>query len=159
MSSILDLCHGLPAQSFDPNAILLKEGETSGLLYVLIDGEVEILKGDFQINLVSNPGAIFGEISVLLGIPHIATVRTVGPCRAHVIASGDAFLQSHPDIAYQLAKLLAHRLNGLTAYLVDLKDQYEHRDDHLSMVDGILETLVHQQEHSFTPGSDRDPDV
>lgn len=53
----------LPAQSFDPNAILLEEGETSGLLYVLIDGEVEILKGDFQINLVSNPGARLSSAS------------------------------------------------------------------------------------------------
>lgn len=159
MPSILDLCHGLPAQSFDPRAVLLPEGEKSGLLYVLIDGEVEILKGDFQINVVSNPGAIFGEISVLLDIPHMATVRAVTPCKAYVVEGGDAFLQSHKEIAYQLSKLLAQRLYGLTTYLVDLKDQYEHRDDHLSMVDGILETLVHQQDHSFTPGSDRDPDV
>ena len=159
MPSILDLCRALPSQTFEPGAVLLTEGERSGLLYVLIDGEVEILKGDFQINAVSNPGAIFGEISVLLGIPHMATVRAVTPCRAYVVEGGDAFLQSHTEIAYQLSKLLAQRLHGLTAYLVDLKQQYEHREDHLSMVDDILETLVHQQDHSFTPGSDRDPDL
>jgi CRP/FNR family cyclic AMP-dependent transcriptional regulator len=157
--SILDLCHALPVRSFEPGVVLLTEGERSGLLYVLIDGEVEILKGDFQIAIVADPGAIFGEISALLDIPHMATVRTVTPCRAHVVAGGDAFLRSHTEVAYQLSKLLAQRLHGLTTYLVDLKRQFEHHDDHFSMVDDILETLVHQQRHSFTPGSDRDPDV
>jgi CRP/FNR family transcriptional regulator, cyclic AMP receptor protein len=157
--SILDLCQALAVQSFEPGAVLLAEGKTSGLLYILIDGEVEVLKGDLQVNLVSDPGAIFGEISVLLDIPAIATVRAVTPCNAHVIESGDAFLQSHKEIAYQLSKLLAHRLHGLTTYLVDLRRQFEHHDDHLSMVDDILETLVHHQRQPFTPGSDRDPGI
>jgi CRP/FNR family cyclic AMP-dependent transcriptional regulator len=157
--SILDMCHALPVQTFAPSVVLLAEGERSGLLYVLIDGEVEILKGDFQIAAVSDPGAIFGEISVLLDIPHMATVRAVTPCSAYVVEGGDAFLRSHEEIAYHLSKLLAQRLHGLTTYLVDLKQQFEHHDDHLSMVDDILETLVHQQRHSFTPGSDRDPGV
>jgi len=157
LASILELCHALPVGSFEPGAVLLAEGTTSGLLYVLIDGEVEILQGDFPINVVSDPGAIFGEISVLLEIPHMATVRAVTPCRAYVVESGGTFLQSHEEIAYQLSKLLAQRLHGLTTYLVDLKQQFEHHDNHLSMVDDVLETLVHQQHHTFTPGSDRDP--
>jgi len=83
--------------------VLLAEGETSGLLYVLVDGEVEVLKGDFQVNLVSDPGAVFGEISILLGIPAIATVRAVTPCSARVVEGGDAFLQAHQEIAYDFA--------------------------------------------------------
>jgi CRP-like cAMP-binding protein len=146
-------------RTFAPGAVLLAEGQTSGLLFVLIEGEVEILKGDFQINLVSDPGAIFGEISVLLGIPHMASVRAVTPCSLHVIEGGAAFLQSHQEIAYQLSKLLAQRLHGLTTYLVDLKRQFEHRDDHLGMVDEVLETLAHQQARTFEPGSDRDPEI
>ena len=66
MASILDLCRALPVQTFESGADLLNEGKTSGLLYVLISGEVEILKGNFQINVVSDPGAIFGEMSALL---------------------------------------------------------------------------------------------
>ena len=157
MTSILHLCHALPVRSFEPAADLLREGQTSGLLYVLIDGEVEILKGDFQINTVCDPGAIFGEISVLLDIPNSATVRALTRCSAHEIQGGDAFLQSHKEIAYQLSKLLAQRLNRLTAYLVDLKAQFEHHDNHLSMVDDVLETMIHDQRPSFNPGSDRDP--
>ena len=159
MVSILSLCQALPVRTFEPGATLLAEGQKSGLLYVLIEGEVAILKGEFQINAVSAPGAIFGEISVLLDIPHMATVRALTPCRAHVVENGDAFLQSHKDIAYHLSKLLAERLHGVTTYLADLKRQYEDHEDHFGMIDDVLETLVHQQRRSFTPGSDRDPGV
>jgi CRP/FNR family cyclic AMP-dependent transcriptional regulator len=159
MASILDLCHALPVQTFEPGAVLLCEGKTSGLVYILIDGEVEILKGEFQINVVSDPGAIFGEISVLLDIPNSATVRAVTPCSAYLVTDGETFLRSHQEIAYQLSKLLAQRVYRLTCYLADLKRQFEHHDDHLSMVDEVLETLIHDQQRSFTPGSDRDPGI
>jgi CRP/FNR family cyclic AMP-dependent transcriptional regulator len=159
MASILDLCHALPVRAFESGADLLCEGKTSGLLYVLIAGEVEILKGDFQINVVSDPGSIFGELSVLLNMPNSATVRAVTPCTAHMVQDGDLFLQSHQEIAYQLSKLLAQRVYRLTTYLADLKSQFEHHDNHLSMVDDVLETLIHDQRQSFTPGSDRDPGV
>jgi CRP-like cAMP-binding protein len=146
-------------QSFEPGAVLLPEGKTSGLVYVLIEGEVEIVKGDFQINIVSDPGAIFGEVSVLLGIPHMATVRALTPCRAHRVEGGAAFLQSNGEITYELSKLLAARLNGVTSYLVDLKRQFESHGNHLAMIDDVLETLVHQQRREFTPGSDRDSGI
>jgi CRP/FNR family cyclic AMP-dependent transcriptional regulator len=157
MASILDLCHSLPIRAFESGGVLLSEGKTSGLLYILIDGEVEILKGDYQINVIADPGAIFGEMSVLLEIPNSATVRALTPCTVHVVEGGEDFLKSHQDIAYQLSKLLAHRVYSLTSYLVDLKRQFEHHDSHLSMVDDVLETLSHDQQPSFTSGSDRDP--
>lgn len=159
MSSILERCHGLAERSFGAGSVLLAEGETSGLLYVLVEGEVEILKGTFQIATVADPGAIFGEISLLLGKPHMATVRAVSDCRVHVVEGGADFLKSNPEITFELSTLLAQRLHGLTTYLVDLKRQFEHHDDHLGMVDDVLETLAHQQRRTFTPGSDRDPEM
>jgi CRP-like cAMP-binding protein len=159
MRTILSFCPGLPEKTFSPGEVLLAEGGRERILYILIDGEVEVLKGDFQVNTVSEPGAIFGEISVLLDIPHMATVKTLTPARAYVVERAGEFLQSHTDIAYQLARLLAQRLHGVTTYLVDLKSQFEDREDHLGMVDEVLETLVHQQAEECTPGSDRDPNT
>jgi CRP/FNR family cyclic AMP-dependent transcriptional regulator len=157
LSSILELCRPLPVRAFEPGADLLCEGRSAGLLYVLIEGEVEILKGDFQVTVISDSGAIFGEISVLLGIPNTATVRAIKPCTAYVVEDCDLFLQSHKEIAYRLSKLLAQRVHRLTSYLVDLKRQFEQQDNHLSMVDEVLETLIHDQPQSITLGSDRDP--
>lgn len=157
MRSILSFCQGLPEKPLGPGEVLLDEGGKKGILYILIEGSVEVLRGDLQINTVSEPGAIFGEMSVLLDVPHMATVRTLTPSRVHVVERASEFLQLHTDISYQLARILAQRLHGVTTYLVDLKSQFEDRKDHLGMVDEVLETLVNQQDEECAPGSDRDP--
>lgn len=159
MTTILEFCDGLPEVQFHGGDTLLREGETSGKLFILIDGQVEILKGDYMVNVVSEPGAIFGEISVLLGMPHMATVRATDDTRLYCVEANEGFLQDRSEITYHLSKMLAQRLHGVTSYLVDLKRQFEGRDNHLEMVDEVLETLVNQQVEEFSPGSDRDPDV
>ena len=158
MQTILDHCDGLPKRRFAPGDVLLKEGETSGLLYIVVAGQFEILKGAFQVNTVGEPGAIFGEISVLLGLPHMATVRALTEGEAYVVEDADSFLQAHSEINYHLSKMLAQRLHGVTSYLVDLKAQFEDQSNHLGMVDEVLETLANQQYEDFEAGSDRDPD-
>ena len=125
MSTILELCREVPIRTVAPGTVLLSEGKTSGQLYVLVEGEVEILKGEFQVNTASEPGALFGEMSILLGSPHTATVRTVTHSVLHVIDEGDAFLKSNPAFAYDIARLLAKRLNAVTTYLVNL-NRYVH---------------------------------
>jgi CRP/FNR family transcriptional regulator, cyclic AMP receptor protein len=157
--SIIDLCHTLPVLEFEPGAVLLAEGETTGALYVLIDGGVEIVKGEVRVQIVSDPGAIFGEISALLNVPNIATVRAITLSSAHMIAGGAAFLQTHPEVANSLLKLFAQRLYGLTHYMGDVKRQFENHDNHLAMVHDVVETLIHHPGRSFTAGSDRDSGV
>lgn len=159
MRTLLSYCEGFPQPSFDPGEVLLTEGGRAGVLYVLIEGEVEVLKGGFRVATISEPGAIFGEMSVLLDIAHTATVKTLVPSRLHVVEHASEFLRLHADIAYHLAKLLAHRLHGVTTYLVDLKRQFKDEDNHLEMVDEVLKTLVHQQDEECDPGSDRYPDT
>lgn len=157
VTTLLNVIDRLPPISVPAGQILLSEGERTGLLYVLIDGAVEVLKGDVSIDTVDEPGAIFGEISALIDIPHMATVKTVTSSRVVRIERAAEFLHTHSDVAIEVARLLAERLNNVTGYLVDLKRQFEGHG-HLGMVDEVLESLVHQQRQSFTPGSNRDPD-
>ncbi len=158
MGSVLDLCHGLPEQRFGSGEVLLAEGGGDKRLYVLVEGEVEVLKGETPINTQAEPGAIFGELAILLDCTHTATVRAVAPSRAYVIEDPAAFLSAHPDFALLLARLLARKLNSITTYLVDLKNQFQDQQDHLGMVDEVLETLIHQPVEELVPGSDRYPD-
>jgi CRP-like cAMP-binding protein len=159
MREILQFCHTqLPQRVIPAATIVLAEGERVGVLYVLVEGTVEILKGDFLINTVSEPGTVFGEIAVLLDRTHTATVRTVDEARFYVADDPLAFLQSRPEIALGVARLLAKRLHAMTTYLADLKSQFDERGDHLSMIDEVLETLAHDPGEEHSPGSDRDPD-
>lgn len=159
MSRILDLCPtDMPQRKAAAGEVLLEEGKRAGVLLILVDGAVEIIKGDYQIDLISEPGAVFGEMSVLLDSPHTATVRAAADSTFYVAENPLAFLHSHPEVALGLSKLLASRLHGMTTYLVDLKRQFEGRGDHLGIIDEVLDTLLHAQDEEHEPGSERDPD-
>ena len=145
MNNILQYCNNLPERRFAKGDVVIKQGDRTGVLYILAEGCVEIVKNDFQINTIDSPGSIFGEISVLLDLPHMATVRTLEPCRFLLADHPTEFLKEHPDVHLHLSWLLAKRLNGVTSYLVDLKQQFEDQQDHLGMVDEVLECLVHDQ--------------
>ena len=157
-NDILLLCRAMPERTCAAGEVILREGERVGILYILIDGEVEILKGGLQVNTVSDAGAFFGEMSVLLGTPHVATVRTLVPSRFYVAEDAAQFLSSDPAVGLAVSRLLARRLHSVMSYLADLKRQFEEHENHLGMVDEVLEALVHQQGHEHDPGSDRDPD-
>ena len=155
MSSVLEQSSriGLPAIRFDDGIALLVEGESSGRLYVLVDGEVEVLRGDTRVMVANQPGAIFGEISTLLGEPHSATVKTVKPSTMYVIDDAEKFLQDHPNLALVVARLLAQRLSAATSYLVNLKRQFEGSGDQMRSVGDALEALIHQQNREFVTES------
>lgn len=147
-----------PREDYAPGTILIAEGETTGRLYILAQGSVEVLRGDTQVAIVGEPGAVFGEMSVLLKRPHTATVRAATQVKAFVFEDAEGFLKSHPEIAFFLSRLLAERLAAATTYLVDIKRQFEDKSDHLGMVGEVLETLIHQQPTEFSTGSEREAD-
>ena len=159
MAIPLDHCRGLPERVFEPGEVLIREG-TPGPLFVLVEGAVEILAGDFRITIFDEPGSIFGEISVLLGIPPTATVKALERTRAFVAEDGVAFLSARPELALMIARMLAQRLTSVTSYLADIKRQFEDQKGHLGMVDEVLETLVNDQGtgERMPRGSDREPD-
>jgi CRP-like cAMP-binding protein len=145
---VLDLlarCSSLEQVDVPAGETLIELGGTTGTIYFLISGRVEISKKEVVIATVGEPGAVFGEVSVLLGRPAIATVRTLEPCRFYVSRGGREFLASQPEIALFVSEVLARRLQMLINYLVDLKSQFQDRMDHLGMVDEVIETLIHQQ--------------
>lgn len=144
MSGILDLVGNLEVRSFNPGDIILRQGEDSGIMLALIEGQVEVLRDTVRVAKSSQPGVVFGEMSVLLGVPHTATVRALAPSSFAVIGNPREFLRNSAQASLFLAELLAHRLDALNKYLTDVKRQYEGHD-HLGMVDQVLETLMQRQ--------------
>ena len=149
----------LQLRSFAPGTVLLEEGPATGRMYVLASGEIEIAKGDVIVARVLEEGAIFGEISALLGLGHSATVRAASEITAYEIHDAAKFLDNSPDLMRNVASLLARRLIDATTYLTDLKQQYSSREDHFVMVDQILEALVNQQEVQVAPVVTRSSDA
>lgn len=144
MADILDCVQGQKVQTFEPGEVIIHEGLTPGKLYVLIEGQVEVIRRDMQVTHVDEPGSVFGEMSVLLDQPSSATVKALSPARAHVIDDAIRFLEANPGISMHLATLLARRLYYTTAYLVDLQQQAAGRRQDLDVVDRILGSLFQQ---------------
>ncbi len=142
VEEVLAVTAECPRRTFSSGSVLLEEGQRAGVLYFLESGTVEILKLGHPISSVNQPGAVFGEVSVLLDQVHMATVRAGTDLVCRVVENPREFLATQPAIALHVASLLARRLNAVTSYLVDLKRQYEDRQDHLGMVDEVLESLL-----------------
>jgi len=143
MSTILQLVADQNTQRFAPGDVVIEQGSGSGALFVLLAGEVEVLRDDVRVARASAPGAVFGEMSVLLRCVHTATVRALVFCEFAVVENPREFLHASPDASLHVAELLASRLDALNRYLSDVKRQYEGHD-HLGMVDDVLETLMHR---------------
>lgn len=159
MSIDLDFCAGLPERRVAEGEWLVREGEASeGKLFFLAEGSLEVVKGDdVSITILSEPGSVVGEVSVLLDSAHSASVRALEPSRCFVAQEGLAFLSETPPAALLVARLLAGRLNLVTTYLADIKRQYAEHDASLEMVDEVLDSLVHHHDAGeFEPGSDRE---
>ena len=158
MKSVLESCDPIKRRLVAAGTVLLSEGMTSGHLYVLAEGKIEVVRGETQVAIVDEPGSVFGEMSVLLDTPHTATVRALSAATVFAYDDARSFMRSDPEITFVIARLLAQRLNSATTYLVDLKRQYAGQGNHLGMVSDVLASLIHQQDAEFTPGSDRLPD-
>ena len=73
--------------------IIVAEGGTTGHLYVLMQGKLEVLKGEMVVATVTEPGAVLGEMSVLLGQPHTATVRACSNSVVYEFEDAASFLK------------------------------------------------------------------
>jgi len=78
----------LPLTNFQAGETVLAEGSRTDQLLILRWGDVAIVKGGIEIARVSEPGAVFGEISALLDCPHTADVRALAFSQFLALAVG-----------------------------------------------------------------------
>jgi CRP/FNR family cyclic AMP-dependent transcriptional regulator len=98
MAELFDILRVLPKRDFGAGEIIIEQDSTTGMLFFLIDGEVEVYKDDVPLAATSEPGSVFGEMSALLGTSHRASVKAVSPSSFYVVEDGRRFLESHPAV-------------------------------------------------------------
>jgi CRP-like cAMP-binding protein len=117
-----------------------------------------VVKGDTVVATLTEPGAVLGEMSVLLDQPHTATVRAAHDSVIYEIDDAASFLRKQPAVALIIARMLAQRLNVANTYLADLKRQYAGHGNHLAMVGDLLQSMINLPPTPVSPGSDRQSD-
>jgi len=115
---------GLSIVSFQAGKNVLTAGSATGRLFVLRSGAVEVIKDGVQIAKVSAPGAVFGELAVLLDQAHTADVRALQQSEFHV-ADAATLLAYDPAVALYVASILAQRLDTANRALIEVKRQLQ----------------------------------
>jgi CRP/FNR family transcriptional regulator, cyclic AMP receptor protein len=92
-----DTLASLPVLTYDVGETVIADGSRTGKLLILKTGAVVIVKDRSEIAKVAEPGAVFGEVSVLLDQPHAADVRALEISQFHVADA--ATLLAHNPIA------------------------------------------------------------
>src|SRR3954471_15138537 len=158
MREVLEYCIGGSRQNVAAGTLVVHEAGRTGHLYVLIEGRLEVIKGDTVVATITEPGAVLGEMSVLLDKPHTATVRAASDSVIYEINDAASFLRQQPAVAILIARLLAQRLNVANTYLADIKRQYAGHGNHLAMVGDLLQSMINLPPTQVSPGSDRQSD-
>jgi CRP-like cAMP-binding protein len=120
---------GLPIVTFQAGETVIADGSKTGRLLILRRGTVAIVKGNTEIARVAEPGAVFGELSILLDQPHTADVCAVESSQFHV-AEATELLTKNPIAVLYVATVLAHRLIGANQALIQLKSQLQSGEPH-----------------------------
>jgi hypothetical protein len=104
VDEMVAVIQGLKLLSFDRGAVILREGQGGGSLYMLTAGRVRAFKkgpdgkqnplGDLQ------EGAFFGEMSILTGQPRMASVVALSSCELLELdrPTLDEITKAHPHV-------------------------------------------------------------
>lgn len=111
-------------ESFEPNAVVLQEGEeVSGFrsfsqrgveMHVVLSGSAEVVV-DHEAHGSVNPGEYFGELSLIDGLPRSAGI-SAGPDGLKTFALAKwtftELLDQHPEISRQILLVMVARLRA-----------------------------------------------
>jgi CRP-like cAMP-binding protein len=134
------LARELPTKHVETGEIVVAEGGTAREMYVVIGGELEVVKqtaggGDVRVALFG-PGDWFGEMAIVDPQPRSATVRAVAPTMVLEVTAEDVErllyrkdLKSYALFIMNIARELSRRLrvaDGLVAqFVTSVADNYK----------------------------------
>ncbi len=116
---LVKMVNELPVETYEPGSYLFRDGDPGEHLYVVIEGDLEILLAadspDEMLLKVCGPGEYVGEMGLILADgKRTATVRAKTKARTWVMsrAKFTQVLQRWPVIAYSMVNILSERLDA-----------------------------------------------
>ena len=114
--------------TFGADQVIFNQGDQGEDAYVVLSGTADVL-----VNLQSGPvkvagvepNEIVGEIAILCDVVRTATVKTVTPVEALRIRKDQflTLLAEFPEMAIEIMRVLADRLNRTTIALIEARDK------------------------------------
>jgi len=93
---------------------IVRQGESSQQVWILLEGEFEILIDGETANRISRPGEIVGQISAVSLVPATATVRVAAPSKCLTVShrSLNELFNRYPDLAAAMLRSMAKYLGS-----------------------------------------------
>ena len=116
LKSIADMAEEL---LYEPGEVVIREGERDGRLFIVLEGEVEVLKGmdgpSPRLLRRLGPGAYFGEMAVLGQAVRTASVKAVEQARLMCLKDFNLrqAMEHHPYIAIELLQMMCRRMQHM----------------------------------------------
>jgi CRP/FNR family transcriptional regulator, cyclic AMP receptor protein len=120
---VLARLDGYPILVFEPGDVVLSEGGSSGRLLFLKRGAVDVVMDEVDLTRVDQPGAVFGEIGLLLETPHTANVLAVQSSSFYAVEDAGTLLRAEPLVALYVATVLAGRLDAVNHLVVEARQR------------------------------------
>jgi CRP-like cAMP-binding protein len=157
-TDILRHTDSVPSLTLADGAFVLRQGERSGALYVLVSGVLEVQRRGRAVVQMSRPGIVVGELGLLLDSPASADVVAVGETTVRRLDDAQRLFDDVPEFARYIATLLAERLWQISTYLSDLQEQFADQGEVLGLVPAVLGELLGSSAPKWEPGSERETD-
>jgi hypothetical protein len=126
---VLELAKTSRALTLGPTQRLVIQGQPGTSLFVVADGEVEVVLRqpdghDIVVDTMGR-GEVVGEMSLLTGEVRSATVRAADGALVYEVGRRqfEPLLHANPQWLDELEEIMDHRLNGRSAYLASLASQ------------------------------------
>lgn len=105
---------------------IVRQGEVGNCMYVVQAGRLEVLKEDHEGYVrvgALEVGDVFGEMSVFEREVRSASVRASGEARVLTVDKKTFLrrIQEDPPLAFNLVKMMSHRIRVLTEELASMK--------------------------------------
>ncbi|AUX48243.1 cyclic nucleotide-binding protein [Sorangium cellulosum] len=124
------LADTLELVELQPGAVAFREGDSGREMFVLLEGEMEVLKRskrEVEARVaVLGPSDWFGEMSILDVMPRSATVRAIAPSRLMRVTAQDLDalyrrdLKSYTLLVLNIAREMSRRLRVADSLLAEL---------------------------------------
>lgn len=117
----------------DPGDRIIEEGQEDQRIFILLTGELDVIKDGEPVGAITKNGEVFGEVAVVSGSPRSATVQARTPVLCLVI--DQQFLHElkpeETNASYYaalygfLSRVMAVRLQSVSARLVEVERELE----------------------------------
>lgn len=149
------LAVSLESSSFPANTVIFQEGDPGDRLYIVLSGEVEIIKAldtpqERRLGAYG-PGVVFGEMGLLSSDNERSASIRVSEDAELLVMTRDEFeslLHRYPALVFEVLKLLVHRLREADNAMIR---ELQQKNSELARLNADLEAALDRLRQQDSP--------